>query len=102
MSFTVSRRTREIGIRVALGSTPRWIVAAIFRQPLRQVALGILAGGVLLTVLMFAAAGSLSAKQVMLIAVYVVAMMGVCMLACILPTLRALRVEPTEALRAEG
>lgn len=37
-----------------------------------------------------------------LVAAYVVAMMGVCMLACIVPTRRALRVEPTETLREEG
>ena len=37
-----------------------------------------------------------------LVTAYAVLMMGVCMLACIVPTRRALRVEPTEALRADG
>jgi ABC-type lipoprotein release transport system permease subunit len=38
----------------------------------------------------------------LLTAGYSVLMMGVCLLACIVPTRRALRVEPTEALRGEG
>ncbi|MGZ8378197.1 MAG: ABC transporter permease, partial [Gemmatirosa sp.] len=47
MSFTVARRTREIGIRVALGASRRRVVAAVFARPLAQVGLGIVAGGVL-------------------------------------------------------
>jgi putative ABC transport system permease protein len=44
LSFTVARRTREIGGRVALGAS-RWrVVAATFRRPLLQVALGIVVG----------------------------------------------------------
>ena len=44
MAFTVSRRTREIGVRVALGGSRRRIVMAIFRRPLIQMGLGVLAG----------------------------------------------------------
>ena len=44
MALTVSRRTREIGVRVALGADRRRIVAAIFRRPLTQVGLGVVAG----------------------------------------------------------
>jgi putative ABC transport system permease protein len=55
------------------------------------------------TLLMSGALGAeLSARDVGLVAVYSVGMMLVCMLACIVPARRALRVEPTEALRAEG
>ena len=47
MAFTVVQRTREIGVRVALGAD-RWrIIAAIVRRPLVQIGLGIGAGGVL-------------------------------------------------------
>ena len=45
LSFTVARRTREIGVRVALGASSRRVVIAIFRRPLTQVALGVAAGG---------------------------------------------------------
>jgi hypothetical protein len=101
MSFTVARRTREIGIRVALGANPRRLVASIFRRPLTQIAMGILTGGVLITVLPATAGGSLSLEMVRVVAVAMVLMVVVCLLACVVPTRRALRVQPTEALRAE-
>ena len=113
LSFTVARRTREIGVRVALGASRRRVAAAIFQRPLTQVGLGVLAG----TVLVAAAALFLSAKQpdqplrladaglspgqVALLAAHSALMLGVCLLACIVPLRRALSVEPTEALRAE-
>jgi putative ABC transport system permease protein len=102
LSFTVARRTREIGIRVALGANARRVVIAIFRRPLIQVSMGVLAGSVLAGVApLILARDALSPVQVALVAVYGVFMMGVCMLACIVPTRRALSVEPTDALRAE-
>jgi hypothetical protein len=103
MSFTVSRRIREIGIRVALGADPRRIVLTIFRRPLTQVSLGILAGGGLSALLAFRVIGSgLTPRNGALLLGYAALMMGVCMLACILPTRRALRVHPTDALREDG
>ena len=104
MSFTVSRRTREIGVRVALGADARQVVTGIFRKPLAQVGLGVLVGTFLvagmLTSELFGRPPGL--REVGLITVYAALMMGVCMLSCIVPTRRALRIEPTEALRADG
>lgn len=57
LSFTVSRRTREIGVRVALGASPRRVVGAIFRRPLTHVTLGVLTGGALIALMAFAVAG---------------------------------------------
>ncbi|MBA3885885.1 MAG: hypothetical protein H0X67_09145 [Acidobacteria bacterium] len=48
LSFVVARRTRDIGIRVALGADRRRVISAIFRRPLIQVGLGVLAGNALL------------------------------------------------------
>ena len=45
--------------------------------------------------------GALTFGDVALLVVYAILMLGVCTLACVVPTLRALRVQPTEALRAE-
>jgi putative ABC transport system permease protein len=102
MSFTVSRRTREIGIRVALGADARRLVGAIFRRPLTQVGIGILVGGVLVALLpAIVEMETMSAKGTALVVAYAVFMMGVCLLACVVPTRRALRVQPMEALRAE-
>jgi predicted permease len=113
LSFAVARRTREIGVRVALGASPRRIVAATFRKPLTQVGVGVAVGFILVTAAAWFLSGhrpdgaprapdaGLSLGQVSLLALHAVFMLGVCLLACVVPTRRALRVEPTEALRAE-
>jgi ABC-type antimicrobial peptide transport system permease subunit len=111
LSFTVSRRTREIGVRVALGASRGRLVAAIFRRPLTHVTLGVLTGGALIALMAFAVAGGdgglgrveggLSVANVALLLAYAALMLGVCLLACIVPTWRALNVEPTVALRAD-
>lgn len=101
LAFTVAKRTREIGVRVALGASRQRVVAEIFRRPLTQVAIGVAAGGLLVGAGAIAMAGSLSAMQVLLLVTYIGVMLAVCMLACIVPTRRALSVEPTEALRGE-
>ena len=101
MSFTVSRRTREIGIRIALGADARRLVGAILGHALRQVGGGVVAGGVIVGILTWIVAG-LSPLEVGVVAAYVLLMLGVCLLACVVPTRRALQVQPTEALRAEA
>jgi hypothetical protein len=111
LSFTVARRTREIGVRVALGASRARLVAAIFRRPLTHVILGVLTGGALIALMAFAAAGGdgglarveggFSLANVALLLAYAALMLAVCLLACVVPTWRALSVEPTEALRAE-
>ena len=112
LSFIVARRTREIGVRVALGASQRRLVLEIFRRPLTQVTGGVIAGGLLVaagaTLLPHteqfkydASMSGLGPSGVALLVVYAVIMFDVCLLACIVPTRRALRVEPTVALRAE-
>ena len=107
LSFTVARRTREIGVRVALGADRRHVISAIFRRPLIQVGLGVLAGSALITLAgsietnLPGLTGQLSIRQLAILAAYGVVMFGVCLLACIVPTRRALSVEPTVALRTE-
>jgi predicted permease len=102
MAFTVAQRTREIGIRVALGSTRRAILAAVFRRPALQVLAGILMGGALLAVTMQMAGSALSFQLAVQLLVYMAIMACVCMSACVLPTRRALSIEPGRALRSEG
>jgi predicted lysophospholipase L1 biosynthesis ABC-type transport system permease subunit len=113
LSFTVARRTREIGVRVALGAPRRRVLAAIFRRPLTQVGMGVVSGGLLIAMgaLVLSAyvpdggtrlsEARMPLEHVAILAVYVAFMVGVCLLACVVPTRRALRVEPTVAMRVE-
>jgi ABC-type antimicrobial peptide transport system permease subunit len=113
LSFTVARRTREIGVRVALGASRHRVVTAIFRRPLTQVGMGVVVGGLLVAmgtlVLSVHVPDSelrlsearIPLEHVALLVAYAAFMLGVCLLACVVPTRRALRVEPSEALRAE-
>jgi putative ABC transport system permease protein len=98
MTVAVARRTREIGIRVALGATPWLVLRNIFARAGRQLGGGIIAGN---TLIMFMAwrADSLSRELVIMCAITSVVMVVVGALACASPARRALRVQPTEALR---
>jgi ABC-type antimicrobial peptide transport system permease subunit len=97
MSFTVTRRTREIGIRTALGASQSRIVAGIFSRAFLQISLGLIAGSGLAALL-----GLGSLRQVLLLLAADGVMLLVGLTACALPLRRALRIDPTEALRAEG
>ena len=111
LSYTVARRTREIGVRVALGASARRVLTSIFRHPLMQVTGGVIAGIVLIVLAARVASnttqfegtgvGVLTAGDYALLVGYAILMLAVCALACIVPTVRALRVQPTEAMRAE-
>jgi predicted permease len=98
MSFIVARRTREIGIRVALGSPPTQIVFGIFTRAFLQVALGILAGSAVVALKIDFG----SVTQVLMLIGADVVMLIAGLVACILPLRRALRINPTAALRAEA
>jgi predicted permease len=102
MSFTVSKRTREIGIRVALGSDSATVVGVILQRPLTQVAAGVALGGLFtwaLTRTIFDT--PLTITEYALVIGYVVVMFGVCLLACVMPARRALKIDPIAALRSE-
>jgi predicted permease len=102
MSFTVSRRTREIGLRVALGAEPARVMATILARPMMQVAIGLIAGAALVTAIVRSATGdAFGTRDIVLVAAYAALMSCVCLLACVAPTRRGLRVEPMTALRAE-
>ncbi len=98
MSVTVSRQTREIGLRAALGARPRDVLAGTLSRAAVLIGSGVFAGGFLL--LLFVAA---SGDDVALYAGFLAATTGVmlvaALLASIVPARRALRISPTEALR---
>ena len=97
MSFTVARRTREIGIRAALGAQPGRLVAGIFSRAFLQVSAGIVVGSGLAALL-----GIGSTREMLILLAADAVMLLVGLAACAVPVRRALRVDPMEALRAEG
>ena len=101
MSFAVSRRTREIGIRIALGSHGSRVVLAVLRTPLIQVVAGVIAGTFLTFMLSSGFTFVVKPSWAGALAGYAVVMLGVCLLACLAPVRRALRVDPISALRTE-
>ena len=100
MSFTVSRQTREIGIRIALGADWRRIITGVFSQAMVQIGIGILVGVLVwFYVLVYQLGG---ADQIGLLLTAAAVLMLVGLVGCGVPVSRALRIEPTEALRDVG
>ncbi len=105
MSVSVSRRTREIGLRAALGANPRQVLAGILSRAVALMGSGIAAGAALLLLSLALGLGPSGepAKDIALFAGYLgvtsAVMLAACLLACIAPARRALRINPTDALR---
>lgn len=97
MSFIVARRTREIGIRSALGAHPRRLIAGIFGRAFLQIGVGLVAGSAVV-----ALGGIGSTREVLVLLGADGAMLLAGLTACYVPLRRALRIDPTEALRAEA
>jgi cell division protein FtsX len=104
MSVSVSRRTREIGLRTALGATPRHVLAEILFRAMVLMGSGIAAGGVLLLWgVALAGPSGRPAEDLAHFAVWLGATAAVMaaagLLACVGPVRRALRINPIDALR---
>ena len=104
MSYVTERRTAEIGVRLALGATPRSMLSSVLRESLLLVAIGI-ALGVPTALAASHWIGSLlfgvQANDATTIAGASVLMIGVAVVAALLPARRAARVDPMVALRHE-
>jgi predicted lysophospholipase L1 biosynthesis ABC-type transport system permease subunit len=104
MAYMVALRTREFGVRVALGADPRHIARAVAMRGLTLVASGVAAGFVLYAIaapfLRVFLYGVTPSDPVTLGAV-TLALVGTASLASWFPARRAARVDPAEALRAE-
>jgi predicted permease len=104
IAHSVSGRTREIGIRMALGAEPRDVMRMVFRQSLSITALGVLAGlplaisgAKLVQPLLF----GVSPADPLALAGSVAMLVAVALLAGLWPARRAARLDPTRALRYE-
>ena len=102
MSFTVSRRGREIGIRAALGADSRRVVSAIFGRACAQLGAGVAAGlAVAAAVEWLGPGGTMGGNALVILPSVVALMTAVGLLATLGPARRGLAVQPTEALRGE-
>ena len=104
VSYTVSQRTREIGIRVALGASGREVLGLIVRQGMAPALLGVAAGVAASLALSRALTGMLygvSATDPLIFLAVAGTLTLVALLASLVPARRASRVPPTEALRYE-
>jgi ABC-type antimicrobial peptide transport system permease subunit len=104
MAHAVGQRTREIGVRLALGADRRAIAALVAAQGARMVALGTVAG----LAVALAAARLIQARlfgvgptDPLTFAAVVAVLVAAALLACLVPARRATKVDPLEALRYE-
>jgi predicted permease len=98
MAVAVQRRTREIGIRVALGANRRRVLRTVFARAGTQLAGGITAGNSIILVIAWRT-DSVTTDLLAALVTMSAVLAGVGMLACAAPARRALGVQPTEALR---
>jgi predicted permease len=104
VSYDVGQRTREVGVRLALGASESHVARLVVWDGVRVVALGVavggaaaLVGGRFISALLF----EVSPRDPVVFGGIAAALVGVAIVACLLPALRAMRVDAVVALRAE-
>jgi putative ABC transport system permease protein len=102
MAYSTSRRTREVGIRMALGATRTQVTTAIFREGLLVIAAGLFVGGVASTWLSQLLTGVVPEAppvSVPVLTLVTLVLAGAALVAAYLPTRRATAITAVDALR---
>ena len=103
VAHAVAQRTREVGIRIALGATARDVVAMVMREGMTVPAVGLvvgLAGSLALTRVLRSALYGVSATSPGVYMMLTMVLVGCCLGACYVPARRAARVDPLVALKS--
>jgi len=102
ISFTITKRRREIGIRAALGAGPRQVIGSVLSKAMGQIGVGIAVGMGLAGLADHAINGGFTGgRGIYMLAAVAAFMTAVGCVAAIGPARRALKIQPTEALKAE-
>lgn len=104
ISYSVSQRTREIGVRIALGAQRRNVLGMVIREGLQLLAFGLLlglVGALLVTRIIGSLLYSTSPTDVLSFVAPLLMLLAVALLACYIPARRAAKIDPMVALRYE-
>jgi macrolide transport system ATP-binding/permease protein len=105
MAFLAERRTREIGIRVAIGAAPSGVLLMVLRQAAALVvpglALGVVASLLLTPLLRAEAFDFISPRDPLVLAIVPIVVAAVALLASAIPAIRAARIDPATAVRID-
>jgi putative ABC transport system permease protein len=104
ISFTVTQRVPEIGVRLALGASPRQVFTQVIGQGLRLAVIGVvigLAAAAAATTLLSGLLFNTSATDPVVYGALALLLLAVAGFACYVPARRAMRVDPMTALRSE-
>ena len=104
LAYTVTQRTREFGIRMALGASAGDVVSMVIRHGVRLAAIGLaigIAGALTLTRLMATMLYGVRPTDPLVFGSVAVALMAVALAASVVPSVRIARIRPANALRYE-
>jgi hypothetical protein len=104
LSYSIGTRTREFGIRIALGASPKTVIKRVMREALGTVSLGVavgIAGALYLSRFLEAILFGVQPRDPVTLGAVAILFLAVAGLACYIPARRATRVDPVVALRAE-
>ncbi len=104
LAYTVSQRQREIGVRLALGARPPEVLRMVLRSGMTLAGLGValgVAGALVLARVMASILYGVAPHDPLTFGAVVVVLLGVALVACLVPARRAMRVDPAITLRGE-